>query len=87
MGLNKEEIYNYLFFCQRRFGGYTGSNLSDIAKISGYNRKTVKLNVEKWIKTDSRFKGLRYIGQHSVSITIEDIEILSTYPKSRKTMT
>ncbi len=81
MGPNKEKIYNYLFACQKRFGGYTGRNLGEIARITEYDRRTVKRNVEKWTKTDPRFTELKYIDQHFVSITIEDIAILNQHLK------
>jgi hypothetical protein len=74
---NKEKIYNYLSSCQERFGGYTGKNLDEIAKLCGFDIRTVKRNVEKWAKTDLRFTDLKYIGKHSICITLEDIAILN----------
>jgi hypothetical protein len=43
--------------------------------------------VEKWTKTDSRFAELKYIGQHSISITLEDIARLNQYLKENITCT
>jgi len=74
---NKEKIYNHLFTCQQRFGGYTGRDLDEIARKQGFNRRTVKRNVEKWSKTDHRFAELKYIGQRSIPLTLEEIAILN----------
>jgi hypothetical protein len=38
---NKEKIYDYLFVCQQRFGGYTGKDLADIGKNLGFDIKTI----------------------------------------------
>jgi hypothetical protein len=73
----KEEIHNHLFECQRLYGGYTGKNLDEIARIFGFNRRTLKRNVEKWSKTDPLFAELRYIGKSSIPLTIEDITFLN----------
>jgi hypothetical protein len=37
----KEEIHNHLFECQRLYGGYTGKDLDEIARIFGFNRRTL----------------------------------------------
>ena len=78
---NKEKIYGYLFAHQQRFGGYTGRDLDEIAGKMGFNRRTVKRNVEKWSKTDPRFAELKYIGQRSIPITLEDIAIVNQHLK------
>jgi hypothetical protein len=77
MNLNKEIIYNYLSACNRRIGGYTGKDIDKISKILRLNRRTVKRNVENWSKTDPRFAELKYVGQHLVTVTLEDIAILN----------
>ena len=59
----KEKIHIHLFECQRRYGDYTGKDLDDIARIFGFNRRTLKRYVEKWSKTDPLFAELRYIGK------------------------
>ena len=77
MRLNKGKIYTHLFEYQQRFGGYTGKDLDNIARALGFNRRTLKRNVEKWSKTDSLFAELKYIGQRSFSVTLEDIAIVN----------
>jgi methionyl-tRNA formyltransferase len=84
---NKEKIYGYLLVCQQRFGGYTGKDLADIGKNLGFDIKTIKRNVEKWTKTESLFAELKYIGQHLISITLEDIARLNQYLKENITCT
>jgi hypothetical protein len=75
MRLNKGKIYTNLFEYQQRFGGYTGKDLDNIARALGFNRRTLKRNVEKWSKTDPVFAELKYIGKRSISVTLEDIAI------------
>ncbi len=77
MRQNKGKIYIHLFECQQRFGGYTGKDLDDIARVLGFNRRTLKRNVEKWSKTDPFFAELKYIGQRSIPVTLEDIAIVN----------
>jgi transposase len=84
---NKEKVYNYLFACQQRFGGYTGIDIDKVARTRGFNRKTVKRNVEKWSKTDPRFAELKYIGQRSIPVTLEEIAILNQRLKESITCT
>ncbi len=86
MRLNKEEIYNYLLACQKQFGGYTGKDIEEISHHSGFDRRTVKRSVEEWSRTDTRFAELKYISQHSISVTLEDIAILNQHLKENITI-
>ncbi len=73
----KKKIYNHLYACQQRFGGYTGKDIEEIARYLGFYRKTVKRYVEKWSKTDPLFAELKYIGKSSIPLTLEDIVLLN----------
>src|SRR3972149_6654590 len=75
----KERIYRHFYACQQRFGGYTGKDIEEIARQLGLNRKSVKRRVKKWSKTDPLFPKLKYIGRHSVPLTLEDIFILNQH--------
>jgi transposase len=77
--LNKRWVY------QKRFGGYTGREIDEIARIFGFSRRTVKRNVEKWSKTYPTFAELKYIGQRAIPITLEDIAILNQRLKEKIT--
>ena len=82
---NKNKIYNHLFTCQQRFGGYTGKDLDEIARKLGFDRRTIKRNVEKWSITDPSFAELEYIGKHLLIITLEDIAIINQRLKEKIT--
>lgn len=86
MRLNKEEIYNYLFDCQKQFGGYTGNDIEKISHRTGFDRRTVKRSIDEWSRTDIRFAELKYISKHSVSVTLEDIAILNQHLKKNITI-
>jgi hypothetical protein len=43
----------------------------------GFDRKTIKRDLEKWTTTDPLFAELKYIGKRSIPITFEDIAILN----------
>ncbi len=83
----KEKIHIHLLECQERFGGYTGKDLDEIARIFGFSRRTLKRNVEKWSKTDPLFAELKYIGKSSIPLTIEDITLLNQRLKENITCT
>ncbi len=73
----KEKIYDHLYACQQQFGGYTGKDVEEIARYLGFDRKTIKRDLEKWTTTDPLFAKLKYIGKRSIPITFEDIAILN----------
>ena len=73
----KEEIYSRLNARQQQFGGYTGKEIRKIARIFGFDRRTLKRNLEKWSKTDPFFAELKYIGKHSIPMALEDTAILN----------
>jgi hypothetical protein len=77
MNLKKEIIYNYLYECNKRVGGYTGKDIDKISKILRLNRRTVKRKIENWSEIDPRFSELKYSGQHLITVTLEDISILN----------
>ncbi len=73
----KEEIYSHLYARQQQFGGYSGKDIEKIAKLFGFDRRTLKRNIEKWSKTDPLFAELKYTGRRSIPMTFEDIAILN----------
>jgi hypothetical protein len=87
MRKDKKKIYNHLFEYQKQFGGYTGKDLDETARIFGLNKRTLKRNVEKWSKTDPLFSKLKYIGQRSIPITLEEITLLNQRLKENITCT
>jgi hypothetical protein len=87
MRKDKKKIYNHLFEYQQRFGGYTGKDLDETARIFGINKRTLKRNVEKWSKTDPLFSKLKYIGQRSTPITLDEITLLNQRLKENITCT
>ncbi len=58
MRQEKKKIYNHLLEYQQQFGGYTGKDLDETARIFGLNKRTLKRNVEKWSKNDPLFSKL-----------------------------
>jgi hypothetical protein len=84
---NKEKVYTYLFACLQQFGGYTGREIDKLARTQGFNRRTMKRNVEKWSKTDPCFAELKYIGQRSIPVTLEEIALQNQRLKESITCT
>jgi hypothetical protein len=74
MKQEKKKIYNHLLEYQQGFGGYTGKDLDETARIFGLNKRTLKRNVEKWSKNDPLFSKLKYIGQRSIPITLDEAQ-------------
>ena len=83
----KKKIYDHLLEYQQRFGGYTGKDLDEIARIFGLNKRTLKRNVEKWSKSDPLFSKLKYTGKRSVPLTLEEITLLNQRLKENITCT
>jgi hypothetical protein len=46
MKQEKKKIYNHLLEYQQGFGGYTGKDLDETARIFGLNKRTLKRNGE-----------------------------------------
>ncbi len=87
MRQEKKKIYNHLLKYQQRFGGYTGKDLDETARIFGLNKRTLKRNVEKWSKTDPLFSKLKYTGKRSIPITFDEITFLNQRLKENITCT
>jgi hypothetical protein len=87
MRQDKKKIYNHLLEYQNRYGGYAGKDLDEIARIFGLNKRTLKRNVEKWSKNDPLFSKLKYIGQRSIPITLDEITLLNQRLKENITCT
>jgi hypothetical protein len=83
----KKKIYDHLLEYQQRFGGYTGKDLDEIARIFGLNKRTLKRYVEKWSKSDSLFSTLKYTGKRSVPLTLEEVTLLNQRLKENITCT
>ncbi len=83
----KKKIYDHLLEYQQRFGGYTGKDLDETARIFGLNKRTLKRHVEKWSKSDPLFSTLKYIGQRSVPLTLEEVTFLNQRLKENITRT
>jgi hypothetical protein len=87
MKQEKKKIYNHLLEYQQRFGGYTGKDLDETARIFGLNKRTLKRNAENWSKNDPLFSKLKYIGQRSIPITLDEITLLNQRLKENITCT
>ncbi len=83
----KKRIYDHLLEYQQRFGGYTGKDLDEIARIFGLNKRTLKRYVEKWSKSDPLFSTLKYTGKRSVPLTLEEVTFLNQRLKENITCT
>jgi hypothetical protein len=83
----KKKIYDHLLEYQQRFGGYTGKDLDEIARIFGLNKRTLKRYVEKWSKSDPLFSTLKYTGKRSVPLTLEEVTLLNQRLKENITCT
>lgn len=83
----KKKIYDHLLEYQQRFGGYTGKDLDEIARIFCLNKRTLKRYVEKWSESDPLFSTLKYTGKRSVPLTIEEVTLLNQRLKENITCT
>ncbi len=70
MKVNREIVLAYLKELEERNGGYYGTDLMNISEKLGITIQILKRRLTRWIREDMSFKGLHYLGQHMLSITL-----------------
>lgn len=69
MRIKRDFILFYLRERQERAGGYTGTDLVELAKLLGVTYMAVLKSVSKWRKEDPAFANFIYLGRYPPSIT------------------
>jgi len=76
MRIGRERVLGFLKECHELRGGYTGNDISILAKELGVHDRTIRRSIERWSQTDHSFAQLRYLGQRTLPLTLEEIHLL-----------
>jgi hypothetical protein len=72
MRIKRDFVLFYLREKQERAGGYTGTDLVELAKLLGVTYMAVLKSVSKWVKEDPTFANFIYLGRYPPSITPDE---------------
>ncbi len=70
MRINRDEVFDFLKQKQNEIGGYTGRDITELAKKLLVTRVGLKKRIDRWTQTDQNFAELRYLGQHPTTTTL-----------------
>ncbi len=68
--IKRVQVLEFLRLKQETDGGFTGTDLSDLAEILGVTPRGLRWRISKWIKTDKEFSHFIYLGKEKPSITL-----------------
>ena len=72
MKIKRDCVLSYLREKQERAGGYTGTDLVELAEVLGVTYMAIWKRVSKWVKEDPAFTNLTYLGRYRPSITLNE---------------
>jgi hypothetical protein len=61
-------VLSYLQEKEERSGGYTGTDLVELAEVLGVTYMAIWKRVSKWVKEDQAFANLTYLGRYRPTI-------------------
>ncbi len=69
MKINRDYVFHYLKEKQGKYGGYFGTDVSNLAEKIGVSSRGLRRHLSKWIKNIKDFSNLIYLGKRQPSIT------------------
>ena len=72
MVINRDYVKERLQLVECKYGGYYGTDLSEIAEELHVTPFGLKKQLSKWAKDDPAFAGFTYLGMHRPSITLDE---------------
>lgn len=66
---NRDVVLTYLRELEEENGGYYSTDLALLSKKLGVKKSGLKKMLVKWLKEDSAFSGMHYLGRHKPSTT------------------
>jgi hypothetical protein len=83
MRISKTKVLDLLMRCQIERGGYTGNNIAKLAKIIHVSPQALRKRINYWTSTDPVFNQLTYLGQRTISITLDDFILIDQRLKEK----
>jgi hypothetical protein len=68
--ISREQVLNFLRGKQESCGGYTGNDLTELAKILNVTSFGLRRRLTRWIKNDKEFSEFIYLGKEKPPITL-----------------
>ena len=68
--IKREQVLEFLRARQEMEGGFTGTDLTDLAEILGVTSRGLRWRISNWIKTDKEFSQFVYLGKEKPPITL-----------------
>ena len=81
MRISKNRVLDFLTRCQIEKGGYTGSDVTILAKSIHVSPQALRKRIDDWNSSDQTFKQLRYLGKQTIPLTIDDFVLISQWFK------
>jgi len=69
--------------CQIERGGYTGNDIAKLAKNIPVSPQALRKRINYWTSTDPAFNQLTYLGQRTISITLDDFILIDQRLKEK----
>ena len=76
MRISSDDILSFLREQQARRGGFTGSDMAELARQRSINPEALSKRILRLVGKDPSFQGLRYLGQRAPALTLEDYSTL-----------
>ncbi len=81
--IERDYVLKFLQDKQETEGGYTGNDLTELAKLLGVTARGLRKRISNWINNDKEFKPLIYLGKEKPSVTLlEFLEIKQKFEKN-----
>ncbi len=68
--IKREQVLEFLRLKQETDGGFTGTDITDLAEILGVTPRGLRWRISNWIKTDKEFSQFIYLGKEKPSLTL-----------------
>jgi len=70
--ISREQVLIFLREKQESEGGYTGNDLTELAKLLKVTPFGLRRRLANWIKTDKEFSQFTYLGKEKPSVTLSE---------------
>jgi hypothetical protein len=81
MRISKNRVLDFLTRCQIEKGGYTGIDVTTLAKSIPVSPQALRKRIDDWNSSDQTFKQLRYLGKQTIPLSIDDFVLIRQWLK------
>jgi len=77
MKITRREILEYLQEQQKKYGSFTGQDITELASVRALNTNSLRKRIKSLMKSDPQFQGLNYRGQRTSPLFSEDYDFIN----------